>query len=38
MRFTVAELRKRGYKPATRVVKWEGRNYVNEEISLVPSR
>lgn len=32
------ELRKRGYKPATRIVKWEGRNYVNEEISLVPSR
>ena len=32
------ELRKRGYKPAARVLKWEGRNNINEEIILVPSR
>jgi hypothetical protein len=32
------ELRKRGYKPATRTLKWSGQTYLNAEITLRSSR
>jgi hypothetical protein len=32
------ELRKKGFRPATRILKWEGQNYLLSEITLTPSR